>query len=272
MAAEFIHVGEEQYPLGQPIQNAGDYWEMYNRRNNNDAYAAAELIISRVTNVARAIGVDIGQTQKGFSTALYNPVIDEYTAVKVGELQRDYSGKDLIARHVEIETTQGSRIESEVQYAPSQDKLYTLTDPGFTMVTTQTYTFQLHDDYVRVYANEKDNIPAAPSLVQAVGTVLDIVQGNIVDPYEVIYGQMTEPELIREYLGADTVVDPMLKKVLVLKKPEYHSEHGQIRPAMEYDYDETIRHVKKQLREKIENSYGIIYQLAKQRHKSKQLK
>ncbi len=247
-----IRVGQQDYPIGQVIERGG-FSEVYYPPENESALACSELIMRRVLSIGRDQGQDLANQTSEFYAVVYDEDAGTYICIEVSGLTTEFGNVVNLERDINIYLSDGTSIEATVTFAPRSEGNYGLIPPSRLFVHIQAgIDIQAFRDRYRVYGGNKERVLDAPDMHDAVADIINRIKGKYVNPLEIIYGDYSEAQIIKEHMPErDLIIDLESRRVLEIVANSAHRRLGEGRAAsaIEHDYDVLLATARKELEE-----------------------
>jgi len=228
------------------IIDDGGLFEMYLNPNQDKIVQYVDALMCKVAEAARAIGYDLSKNPAGFIRTMYDSLTGNYILVNVSAAHTDSADPENPYRTIFIRDSDTLQIEGTIANTP-----WSPNSHSYLSITTPTYHIQIFHGYIRLYTETQEALATPPDILAAIAQEAEKIRGVRVDPFEVLYGDMTEAQLIRAYLGHNVVVDPELEIVIRLQSPSRAFHNGESITGIHYDFKRTLNEAKEQLRKNI---------------------
>jgi len=225
---------------------------------------AGQKVVEDLMSRARKIGLEFGVNlvnvpeQEGFKGVCWNPEKKQYFAIRVLPIFGGMRNDTRLQRLVDVFFSDGSQIQVTVYYSLETDSdECTLSAPHIINVQTKGYRIQQFTGSQRVYGEQASDVSNAQGLYETAAPLLNIIDGTKVDPFDILYGKMTDEELVRKFLGDRAVIDTKSGVVMVRipedKQPNYNVEsQGNHLTVKEHKLKDLARDVRSELRKGVE--------------------
>lgn len=237
-------------PWGEIIVDGG-LIEIYLNPNQDEVAQYVDALMCKVAEAASAIGFNLSKNPAGFIRTMYDSLTGNYLLVDISAACTDSNDPENPYRNIFIRDSDTLQIEGTIANTP-----WSPDSHSYLLVTTRTYHIQIFPRYIRLYTETQEALVTPPDILAAITQEAEKIRGVRVDPFEVLYGDMTEAQLIRAYLGRDIVVDPELEIVIRLENLPENGRDGVSITGTKYDYQRTLELAKTKLRENIWSRYS----------------
>lgn len=244
-----------------------------------DAELASSDLMRRMYEIADSLSKSDpqGEYDLRMSDTKFGPILmmghatNEFSVIQVGRVRYAYDasgGTDAnhIVRDVEIRTGDGSVLEMQVTYQRvTEGGEFILTFPIMADISGKGINIQLDGKEERRYSSDRAALLSTEStnIPDFVDGILKQTHGEIAQPFDVLYGGMTDRELLLEFFqGKQIVVEQGTDTVFVyegLKDPNSHAgrrqtlENGIATNGTLYRLSSVLNSVRKSLRTKVES-------------------
>ena len=203
-------------------------FEVYLRPDQEKFGQFVDIITQQVIKIVAAARFDLLNDHRGFQVTLYNPTTHNYLYINAGEAYKT----NIQNRQYYIADSGTLRIDGILSDDQNTSYMY---------IVTPAFSIRISPSHIWLCADNQQALETAPDLSILITAEAEKIAGTAVNPYEIIYGGMSDAQLFRAYLGPDTIVDPDLKKVVV-------KQEGSLK---ELSYEETLRTARDIFRRKI---------------------
>jgi len=199
----------------------------------------------------------------GYKAVTYNPQTETYASFDVSDLEEIDNRQDKSRRRtVKIYLSDGTRIESVITSNPINTEgmdTSKIIQLEIIKVSTPNITVEYFDKKCRVRSNNKASVEAISNPLDSAQMILNQIQilkeyEDLIDPFEIIYGSLSERKIIKKYLGSR-------------RSEIFTTDLPQTTTAWTYDYQEVLDRAQKHLRSKLWEDMPSLAQMLKSKKK-----